>query len=184
MKGLAEREGFDFCLYPQPTMKPTHAKSSLCLCWFQAISELLLLSHPSHQSPVVLQKAVSVVSVRASTDTHVPQNRRADVVLPTFDVETLAPLARWGRGLYSSERRWGCSELGSELALERKVGRGCGSRSLRRFETVTHKRSAFENRVDRSRKLLSIGLQQIPGSKAECALYDFRRWLLTQENDL
>jgi len=140
----------------------------------------------SSVSPIACSFAESgISSISASVHRYArPPESQGRCSASTFDVETLAPLARWGRGLHSSERRWGCSELGSELALERKVGRGCGSRSLRRFETVTHKRSAFENRVDRSRKLLSIGLQQIPGSKAECALYDFRRWLLTQENDL
>jgi hypothetical protein len=44
---------------------------------------------------------------------------------------------------------------------------------LRRFESVTHKLSTFENCVHRGRKLFSIGLQQISGSNAECALHDF-----------
>jgi hypothetical protein len=55
---------------------------------------------------------------------------------------------------------------------------------LRRSQTVTHKLSAFENGVYRSRKLLSIGLQQVSGSKAECVLHDFGSWLLTQEQNL
>ena len=69
-------------------------------------------------------------------------------------------------------------------AAEKKFGRDDGdSARLRYFEAVTDKLPTLENGADRSRKFPNIGLQQIPGSKAEGALHDFRRWLLTQKND-
>ena len=37
IKGLAEREGFDYRHFLQVAAKPKHSDNSLCLCWFQAL---------------------------------------------------------------------------------------------------------------------------------------------------
>jgi len=90
-------------------------------------------------------------------------------------------LARGNRANVELARRW-TVRAGALLNLrEEELGRERDCAGLRHFETVTHKLSTFENGVYCSRKLFSIGLQQISGSKAECALHDFEIWLLTQE---
>jgi hypothetical protein len=82
---------------------------------------------------------------------------------------------------------WACFGLQQvALAEPARTGnwRDTKCAGLRRFETITHKLSTFEDSVHRSRKLFSIGLQQVSGSQAECALHDFGSWLLTQEQNL
>jgi hypothetical protein len=66
-----------------------HAKKGLqYLCWFQAVSYLPMLSHPSHQSTVVLAKTVSLVSVAESATADPSHPKRSGYALTSFAGES------------------------------------------------------------------------------------------------